>query len=86
MEIPGNLGTLIRTLDAAGAGCLVLTNRRTRLTHPKVSIQGLDCDVTPLPLWVAKVCRMPPEAGKPPLPANGCALGASDRCRAVSRG
>ncbi len=36
MEIPGNLGTLIRTLDAADADCLVLTNRRTRLTHPKV--------------------------------------------------
>ena len=36
MEIPGNLGTLIRTLDAAGAACLMLTNRRTRLTHPKV--------------------------------------------------
>jgi tRNA G18 (ribose-2'-O)-methylase SpoU len=36
MEIPGNLGTLLRTLDAAGADCLVLTHRRTRLTHPKV--------------------------------------------------
>ncbi len=36
MEIPGNLGTLIRTVDAAGADCLVLTNRRTRQTHPKV--------------------------------------------------
>ncbi|MFB8084938.1 TrmH family RNA methyltransferase [Streptomyces sp. NPDC055992] len=36
MEIPGNLGTLIRTLDACQADCLVLTNRRTRLTHPKV--------------------------------------------------
>jgi len=36
MEIPGNLGTLIRTLDACGADCLILTNRRTRLTHPKV--------------------------------------------------
>lgn len=36
LEIPGNMGTLIRTLDAAGADCLVLTNRRTRLTHPKV--------------------------------------------------
>lgn len=36
IEIPGNLGTLIRTLDAVGADCLVLTNRRTRLTHPKV--------------------------------------------------
>lgn len=36
LEIPGNLGTLIRTLDACGADALVLTNRRTRLTHPKV--------------------------------------------------
>jgi TrmH family RNA methyltransferase len=36
MEIPGNLGTLIRTADACQADCIVLTNRRTRLTHPKV--------------------------------------------------
>jgi tRNA G18 (ribose-2'-O)-methylase SpoU len=36
VEIPGNLGTLIRTLDAVRADALVLTNRRTRLTHPKV--------------------------------------------------
>ncbi|MFL6129971.1 MAG: TrmH family RNA methyltransferase [Mycobacteriales bacterium] len=36
VEIPGNLGTLLRTLDAVRADCLVLTNRRTRLTHPKV--------------------------------------------------
>jgi TrmH family RNA methyltransferase len=36
IEIPGNLGTLLRTLDACGADCLVLTNRRTRLSHPKV--------------------------------------------------
>ncbi len=36
MEIPGNLGTLIRTADACRADCVVLTNRRTRLTHPKV--------------------------------------------------
>jgi TrmH family RNA methyltransferase len=36
VEIPGNLGTLVRTLDAVRADCLVLTNRRTRVTHPKV--------------------------------------------------
>jgi tRNA G18 (ribose-2'-O)-methylase SpoU len=36
MEIPGNLGTLIRTLDACQVDLLILTNRRTRLTHPKV--------------------------------------------------
>ncbi len=47
VEIPGNLGTLIRTLDACGAACLVLTNRRTRLTHPKVlrSSQGMSMKV-----------------------------------------
>ena len=36
MEIPGNLGTLIRTADACRVDCVILTNRRTRLTHPKV--------------------------------------------------
>src|SRR5262245_14436813 len=36
IEIPGNLGTLLRTLDACDGDCLVLTNRRTRLSHPKV--------------------------------------------------
>jgi len=36
VEIPGNLGTLLRTADACGASCVLLTNRRTRLSHPKV--------------------------------------------------
>ena len=36
IEYAGNLGTLIRTADAAGADGLVLTNRACRLTHPKV--------------------------------------------------
>jgi TrmH family RNA methyltransferase len=36
IEYAGNLGTLVRTVDAARADCLVLTNRRARLTHPKV--------------------------------------------------
>lgn len=36
IEIPGNLGTLLRTLDACGGDCLIITNRRTRLNHPKV--------------------------------------------------
>jgi tRNA G18 (ribose-2'-O)-methylase SpoU len=36
IEIPGNLGTLLRTIDACGGDCLLLTNRRTRLSHPKV--------------------------------------------------
>src|SRR5260370_21008860 len=47
IEIPGNLGTLFRTLDACAADCLVLTNRRTRLTHPKVlrASQGMSIRV-----------------------------------------
>jgi RNA methyltransferase, TrmH family len=50
IEIPGNLGTLIRTLDACAADCLVLTNRRTRLTHPKVlrASQGMSIKVPAL--------------------------------------
>jgi RNA methyltransferase, TrmH family len=50
IEIPGNLGTLIRTADACAAECLVLTNRRTRLTHPKVlrSSQGMSIKVPAL--------------------------------------
>jgi len=36
IEIPGNLGTLLRTLDACGGDCLIVTNRRTRLNHPRV--------------------------------------------------
>lgn len=36
VEYAGNLGTLIRTADAARADCLVLTSRRARPTHPAV--------------------------------------------------
>ena len=36
VEYAGNLGTLIRTADAANADCLVLTSRRARPTHPAV--------------------------------------------------
>jgi TrmH family RNA methyltransferase len=36
VEYAGNLGTLIRTVDAARADCLVLTSRRAKLSHPSV--------------------------------------------------
>ena len=36
VEYAGNLGTLIRTVDAARADCLVLTSRRARVNHPSV--------------------------------------------------
>jgi TrmH family RNA methyltransferase len=47
IEIPGNLGTLIRSLDACAADALVMTNRRTRMSHPKVfrGSQGMSLSV-----------------------------------------
>lgn len=47
IEIPGNLGTLIRTLDACAADALIMTNRRTRMSHPKVfrGSQGMNLSV-----------------------------------------
>ena len=36
VEYAGNLGTLIRTADAANVDCLVLTSRRARPSHPAV--------------------------------------------------
>jgi RNA methyltransferase, TrmH family len=36
IEYAGNLGTLIRTADACRADCLILVNRRVRLTHRRV--------------------------------------------------
>ena len=36
LENPGNLGTLLRTADGAGAELVVVTNRRTRISHPQV--------------------------------------------------
>lgn len=36
LETPGNLGTLVRTLDACAADALVVTDARTSVLHPKV--------------------------------------------------
>ncbi len=36
LEIPGNVGTIIRCADAVGAHGIIVTNRRTRLSHPKL--------------------------------------------------
>ncbi|MEP6667057.1 MAG: TrmH family RNA methyltransferase, partial [Nocardioidaceae bacterium] len=38
IEYAGNLGTLLRTVDACGADVLVLTNPVARVTHPKVFV------------------------------------------------
>ena len=36
LEIPGNVGTIIRCAHGTGTDAVILTNRRTRLSHPKV--------------------------------------------------
>ena len=36
LEIPGNIGTIMRTCDGAAVDALLVCNRRARLTHPKI--------------------------------------------------
>ncbi len=36
VEIPGNIGTIMRTIDGVHADALIVCNRRARMTHPKV--------------------------------------------------
>jgi len=36
VEIPGNVGTILRSCDGAAVDALFIVNRRARLTHPKV--------------------------------------------------
>lgn len=45
LEIVGNVGTVIRCADATGAA-VVLTNRRVRLTHPKLVHSSMGTSLT----------------------------------------
>ncbi|HSX31540.1 MAG TPA: RNA methyltransferase [Candidatus Saccharimonadales bacterium] len=54
LEIPGNVGTIIRTADATGITAVILTNKRTRLTHPKV-VHGSMGSIFTVPTVVAEV-------------------------------
>lgn len=36
VEIPGNIGTMVRMCDGAGVDAIFVCNRKARLTHPKV--------------------------------------------------
>lgn len=42
LEIPGNIGTIMRAADGAGAAGVIIANRKARLNHPKLvrSSQG----------------------------------------------
>lgn len=36
LEIPGNVGTIIRSADATDIDCIIINNKKTRLNHPKL--------------------------------------------------
>ena len=42
LEIPGNIGTIIRSSDGTDTDAIIICNRKTRITHPKIlrSSQG----------------------------------------------
>lgn len=61
LEIPGNIGTIIRTVDGVGGDGVILCNRRARLTHPKLikSSQGsnftipiVECETDEIIKWL----------------------------------
>jgi TrmH family RNA methyltransferase len=63
LEIPGNIGTIIRSADSTGADGVVITNRRTRLTHPKLihasmgssfSIPVIEADMEDAIAWLKR--------------------------------
>jgi len=61
VEIPGNIGTILRSIDGAGGNGFIVTNRRARLTHPKVlkaslgslfSVPVVETDVPNAAAWL----------------------------------
>jgi TrmH family RNA methyltransferase len=63
LEIPGNIGTIIRAGDGAGATGVIIVNRKARLNHPKLvrSSQGavfslplVECELEQAFAWLDK--------------------------------
>ncbi|MDR3263892.1 MAG: hypothetical protein LBT30_06250 [Clostridiales bacterium] len=50
IEIPGNIGTMIRMADGTGIDAIFICNRRARLTHPKL-IKGSMGAVLTVPIY-----------------------------------
>jgi rRNA methylases len=49
LEIPGNVGTIIRSADATGIDAIIINNRKTRLNHPKTIRSSLGaCFTVPI--------------------------------------
>lgn len=59
VEIPGNIGTMMRMADGAGVDGVFLCNRKARLTHPKL-IKGSQGAILSVPFFefeTVAVCR-----------------------------
>ncbi len=54
LEIPGNVGTIVRCADSTGVDGVIITNRRTRVSHPKLIHSSMGSSFT-LPLIEAQV-------------------------------
>jgi TrmH family RNA methyltransferase len=61
LQIPGNIGTIIRCADGAGADGILITNRKQRLSHPRLvrasmgSLFGfpvVECEVLEAASWL----------------------------------
>lgn len=50
VEIPGNIGTMLRMADGAGVDGVLLCNRKARLTHPKL-IKGSQGAILSVPTF-----------------------------------
>lgn len=49
LEIPGNVGTILRSCDATGIDAVIINNRKTRLNHPKLIRSSLGaCFTVPI--------------------------------------
>jgi TrmH family RNA methyltransferase len=63
LEVMGNVGTAVRSAQASGADAVVLTNRRVRLTHPRLihasmaaslTMPIVDCTVDEAAAWLGE--------------------------------
>jgi TrmH family RNA methyltransferase len=61
LEVLGNVGTAVRSAQASGADAVLLTNRRVRLTHPRLihasmaaslTMPMVDCEVRDAATWL----------------------------------
>jgi TrmH family RNA methyltransferase len=61
LEVMGNVGTAVRSAQASGADAVLLTNRRVRLTHPRLihasmaaslTMPMVDCTVDEAVAWL----------------------------------